>query len=326
VRFLDEPALLDSPVLDDTLWMLINVAAGTPEQTNVVSRSGAVRPLVRLLANATAYSHAHLAAWALANIARDLPHEVLREGALPPLLALATMYLFMHAPGPHATDAPCACPRCSDKLRTEMLQVLAFALRQLCQGIPRPPLPLVRPALDVLVLLAEHCRDEDVLVSVGWALESFVASLRGEPLGSTLSLDAALGAGALPVLLDLAVHSHTDVSHAALAGLLHVARAGQQHATALVADGALPRLARCLTRDRTSCMLACDVLASVVSQGHVQALIDHGLFPMLFSIIHATATTAVNAHVAYVVWRACLAADVGACLLFGLHALLRVLD
>ena len=49
---------------------------------------------------------------------------------------------------------------------------------------------------------------------------------------------------------------------------------------------------------------------------NLQALIDNELFPLLFSIIHATATTAVNAHVAYVVWRACLAADVGACLLF----------
>ena len=71
VRFLDEPLLADSPVLDDTLWMLINVAAGEPEQTLAVARSGAVPPLVRLLVAATCYSHAHLAAWALANVARE---------------------------------------------------------------------------------------------------------------------------------------------------------------------------------------------------------------------------------------------------------------
>ena len=191
--------------------------------------------------------------------------------------------------------------------------IVRLALRQLCQGIPRPPLELVRPALGVLVLLGEHCRDEDVLTNVGWALESFVASLRGEPLGTTRSLDAALDAGALPVLLDLAVHTTSSVSHAALAGVLHVARAGPAYAHALVAAGAVPRLARCLTRDSASCMIACDVLAAAVCHGHVQALIDGDLFTLLFSIIHATSATAVNAHVAYVVWRACLAADVGTC-------------
>jgi hypothetical protein len=313
VRFLDEPDLVATPVLDDTLWMLLNVAAGTSEQTLVVARCGAVRPLVRILAHATTYSHAHLAAWALANIARELPDEVLREGALPPLVALAETYLFLHAPAAQTIAVPCVCPRCNEKLRREMLQVVAFAIRQLCQGIPRPQLEVVRPALAVLVLLAEHCRDEDVLVNVAWALESFVASLRGENLGTTRSLDAALDAGVLPVILDLAAHPATDVVHAALAGLLHVARAGARHAALLVAAGALSRLGRCLTRDHTSCMVACDVLAAVVTNGHVQALIDHDLFPLLFSIIHTTATTAVNAHVAYVVWRACLAADVGAC-------------
>jgi hypothetical protein len=192
------------------------------------------------------------------------------------------------------------------------LQVVAFALRQLCQGIPRPALHRVRPALPVLLRLATHCLCEDVLVSVAWALESFVGSLRGEDLGTTDSLDAALTAGALPVLLDLADHSAPDVAHAALNGLLQVARGDDRHALALVAAGTVQRLHRSLARDPVACMLVCDVLASLASKGHVQALIDHGLFPPLFALIQSTAGTAVNANAAYVVWRACHAADVGA--------------
>ena len=63
VHFLAVPDLVD-----DALWMLINVAAGTPEQTAEVVRCGAVPPLVRMLSHAACHRHAQHAAWALANL------------------------------------------------------------------------------------------------------------------------------------------------------------------------------------------------------------------------------------------------------------------
>ena len=316
VSFLGVPELLD-----DTLWILINVAAGTAEQTEDVVRAGAVRPLVRLLAECSCYNHALLAAWALANIARDVRDAVLAEGAVAALVALAEYFFWRVSSAADAVcvsprereyrlHQACACARCAAKLRTEMLRILTFALRQLCQGVPRPRFEAVEPALALLVLLARHCPDADVLGNVGWALESFVASGRGEDLGTTRSLDAALDAGVLPVLLDLVAYPAPDVSHAALNGLVMLGRAGAAYALAVVEADALQRLLWCLaTKDRLACMLACDVLASVAAKGGLQALIDAHVFPVVCSVIHAAASTAVKANAAYVIRCACVAAD-----------------
>jgi hypothetical protein len=66
--------------------------------------------------------------------------------------------------------------------------------------------------------------------------------------------------------------------------------------------------------DAVACTLACDVLASVAAQGGLQALIDGGLFPALFSLscdAGGDARRDVKAHAAYVLWRSCLVADAG---------------
>jgi len=316
VRFLDVPELLD-----DTLWILINVAAGTREQTEQVVRAAAVRPLVRLLTPFSGCQHALLAAWALANIARDVRDAVLAEHAVVPLVALAECFFWRVCSSADALCAKtaqreyrlhqaCDCARCAAKLRIEVLRIVSFALRQLCQGVPRPPFEAVEPALNLLVLLARLCPDADVLGNVAWALESFVASGRGEDLGTTHSLDAALDAGVLPVLVDLVAYPAADVSHAALNGLVCVGRAGPAYAVLLVEAGALPPLRTCLaTHDRLSVMLACDVLASVAAAGGLHALMDTQVLPVVFSLIQASASTAVKANAVHVLLRACAAAD-----------------
>jgi hypothetical protein len=189
--------------------------------------------------------------------------------------------------------------------------VCAYALRQLCQGIPRPALEQVQPALRVLVMLGRQSGDEDVLQNVAWALESFVGSLRGEALGDTDSLQAAVDAGAVAVLLEMATHASGEVSHPALNALLHVARAGAVHERSLVQAGVLPRLRQCLAGEPTESMLACDVLANLASRGHVQALLEHGLFAALFALMQSAKSTAETSHAAYVVWRGVLEADAG---------------
>ena len=162
------------------------------------------------------------------------------------------------------------------------------------------------------MLLARHCPDADVLGNVGWALESFVASLRGEDLGTTRALDAALDAGVLPVLVDLVAYPAADVSHAALNGLVMVGRAGAAYALLLVEAGALQCLGRCLsTNDRLACMLACDVLASVAAKGGLQALMDAHVLPVVFSVIQASSSSALKASAAYLIRCACVAADLG---------------
>jgi hypothetical protein len=134
VQMLDVPELLD-----DTMWMLINLAAGTHEHTTELVRCGAVRPLVRLLSQAACYKHAQHAAWALANVARDM-RDVLFHGALPPLVALTEHFFWCVS---YAGDGLCgssppyrlhqaeACPCASytSKLRIEVLQTVSFVLR-----------------------------------------------------------------------------------------------------------------------------------------------------------------------------------------------------
>ncbi len=115
VQFLHEQNSVD--LVREALWVLINVASGSSEQTVAVARGGAVPALVRLLGALRPRDVPQLAVWALANIARDLRDEVLEHGALEPLLLLLDECLYR----------PRRCTRLHrmlvDKFHREMLQV-----------------------------------------------------------------------------------------------------------------------------------------------------------------------------------------------------------
>lgn len=287
VRFLVEHG---NPALQvEAAWVLTNVAAGTRLQTVSVARTGAVPELVRLLHTATPLLLLSLVAWALANIARELCDEVLQHGALPRLLTVLEHH--MQTPGQVHDDAS---PRC------EMIHLLC----QLCHGIPRPPLDALRPALPVLVRIASSSQRTEVLVSVSSALKSFVASDRS-------SLQAAIDAGALQALVALAAHHSPAVTVAALNALLQVALVNDAHAQHVVQAGALVPLRECLTREDALCMLACDVVVYLIRNGCLGTVMRNHFLPVVFDLMHTTSTDTIAAHAAYVVFHACLAADVG---------------
>jgi hypothetical protein len=288
VRFLAENR---NPALQvEAAWVLTNVAAGTRLQTLAVASTGAVPSLVRLLHTEASHLLLSLVAWALANIARELRDEVLHHGALPRLLNVLEYHTHTFREM-RDTASP----------RSEMIHLLC----QLCHGTPRPPLDLLRPALPVLVRIASSSHNQEVLVSVSWALESFVASDRH-------SLQAAIDAGALQVLAGLATHEAQAVAVNALNALLQVAIVNDAHAHDLVDAGALAPLRECLTRDDAVCMIACDVIVYLIRNGCLGPVLRNGIFPVVFDLMHTTSTDTVAAHAAYVVLHACLAADVGA--------------
>jgi hypothetical protein len=294
VHLVAEPG---NPALQvEAVWVLTNVAAGTRLQTLAVARTGAVPCLVRLLHTAASHLLLSLVAWALANIARELRDEVLEHGALPRLLTV----LEHHLQTPDEVHEA-ASPRC------EMVHLLC----QLCHGVPRPPLDVVRPALPVLVRVASSSRNREVLLSISWALESFVACDRH-------SLQAAIDAGALHVLVALAAHTAQAVAVNALNALLQVALVDDTHARLLVDAGALVPLRECLAREDAVCMIACDVIVYLIRNGCLCPTITaacarrNGIFPVLFDLMRTTSTDTIASHTAYVVMHACLAADVGA--------------
>ena len=284
----------------DAAWVLTNVAAGTRLQTIAVARTGAMPLLVRLLDTAASHLLLSLVAWGLANIARELRDEVLRLGALPRLLTV--LEHDMQTP----TDRSDA-----DSPRCEMIHLLC----QLCRGVPRPRLDLVRAALPVLVRVAQQSHNHEVLANVTWAIESFVAGNRGgEEFWSTHSFDAAVDAGALPVLVALATHPAPAVAAAALHAILQVSIVNAGHAGHLVAVGVLAALHQCLSQHNAFCR-ACDVLQYLIKNGQLHAVLQLDIFPALFAFIDTTTSTTTStregAHVASVLWHACLVADLG---------------
>lgn len=166
----------------------------------------------------------------------------------------------------------------------------------------------MRPALPALVRLATHSHNEEVLILVLYALDSFLAA-------SDASLDAAVDAGALHVAVALASHADTAVAAPALRAMLNVSRASDAHVEDLVNAGALVALRDCLAREDALCMLACDVIVNVLRGGPLGPLLHNNVFPVLFNLVHTVPSAAVAAHVAYVILNACTSADLGALLI-----------
>ena len=194
-------------------------------------------------------------------------------------------------------------------------QTQVHLLCQLCPGHPRPPLIDVRPALPALVRLATHSHNEEVLILVLYALDSFLAS--------DDSLGAAVDAGALHVAVALASHADTAVAAAALNAMLKVARDSDAHAQDLVNAGALVALRDALAREDALCMLACDVCIHVVRAASLGPLLHNNVFPVLFHRARNAPSHAVAAHVAYVILHACAGADLGLLFISIRHSLNR---
>ena len=290
----------------DAAWVITNGAAGSRTQTLDVCDSGALPVLVSLLNVNQGLLLLSLVALALANIAREVRDDVLDSGVIAPLLGLLD---------DHLTTNDEVCKPASPY--SELLDLLC----QLCRGTPRPKLELVESALPVLVHIGQKSRNEVVLVHVCWALESFFVENRGGDYYSAMhrrSVQAAIDAGALPVLVDLATLSVSldgPVTQAAgaLHALLALSSISTVHANDIVAAGGLVALRECLTHP-VSCSIACDILTNLIKNRCLCQIMHHGIVPLLFHLIHTAPCEKVVGHVACVVWNACHAADLGASL------------
>lgn len=148
-RLVEFLLLNDRPKLQfEAAWAITNIASGTPEQTGIVIRSGAVPILVRLL-QAPAEEVREQAVWALGNIAGDSPlcrDFVLSQGALAPLLNILM-----------------------ESKTITMVRNATWTLSNFCRGKPQPELTVVRAALPILKRLITSA-DEEVLTDACWAL------------------------------------------------------------------------------------------------------------------------------------------------------------
>jgi len=293
-------------------WVITNIAAGSRAQTLEVFDSGALPVLVSLLNTNQGLLLLSLVALAVANITRDVRDDVLNSGAIEPVLLLLDHHL-------DSNDEICkdGSPYC------ELLDLLC----QLCRGTPRPPLDRVERALPLLVRIGQKSRNEVVLVHVCWALESFFVEGHGGEYYSAMhrrSVRSAIDAGALPVLVDLAIYSVSadvaSVTAGSLNALLGLSSISTSHAQELVSAGCLVALRKCI-RYRVAHTLVCDILVNLINHGFLSEIIEKRIIPVLFDLIHNTHCQRLIGRVGCVIWNACQAADFGVCLvlLWNIH-------
>jgi hypothetical protein len=285
-------AATNPPIQHEAAWAVCNIAAGSANDTYNLIEAGALPPLIALLHLPTtiiSYKLNVVAAQAIGNIAHDHRDVVLHHHVLPRLLELLSH---------------CITTRHTYLIIGELIRVLSSAICRLCQGTPRPALHLVCRALPALVLLLQ-ATDDVVLSNTCWALESFVAPLRGE-LDPPHSIIAALHAGALcPRLVELSVSANQDISVPALKALLH---ASKDNLDAVVALGLLPRLAHSLDAPFAPRILALRILRRIGAQD-VQLVLDAGLMHALFAMTRTNVDPIVFFFIAEAVYDTARVAD-----------------
>ncbi|CAI9103878.1 OLC1v1002460C1 [Oldenlandia corymbosa var. corymbosa] len=236
------------------------IASGTSENTKLVIDEGAVPAFVKLLGSPRNDVH-QMAVWTLGNIAGDSPScrdSVLKEKALIQLLK-----------------------HMNERQTLPMLRDTAFTLLNFCRGKPGPPFEQMCHALPALQLLL-YFNDKDVLTYACWAL-SYLSD------GTTKEIQAVIGAGVCPRLVELLSHQSPSVLIPALRTLRNIARGDDCQRQCIIEHRLLPSLKSLLlhgcniTIKQEACLTVSAITAGNKKQN--EALVDAKLIEPLMSLL-----------------------------------------
>ncbi|KAH9688168.1 Importin subunit alpha-2 [Citrus sinensis] len=260
-RFVEFLMREDYPQLQyEAAWVLINIASGTSENTNVVIDHGAVPIFVKLLSSPSDDVREQ-AVWALGNVAGDSPRcrdLVLSQGALIPLLA-----------------------ELNEHAKLSMLRNATRTLSNFCRGKPEPPFDQVRPALPALAQLV-HSNDEDVLTDACWSL-SYLAD------GTNDKIQAVIEAGVCPRLVELLGHPSPSVLSPALRTVGNIVTGDDFQTQCIINHGAVPYLLDMLVHNHEEIIKKeISWIISNITAGNreqIQAVIDAGLIRPIVNLL-----------------------------------------
>lgn len=255
-----------------TTWQHEDTRTDASSETKYVSaivEANALPALAEMLHSPFADS-AELAALALGNVAGEsvaLRDAVVRTGAVEGVAAALAEHAGADVPRSFAAHG-------------------AWALAAMFRGTPRPPAPVLRPALGVLVRLAgdEHAETAE---SAAWALAFYTDG--GADVADVVA------AGAVPAAVALLDRGEAALDVPAARLLANVACGDADAGTALVEAGALPRACALLGDSRVAVRReACWMLANVAAgpSAHAEAVAgEGGLVPRLVAVALCDAET-----------------------------------
>ena len=243
--------------------ILANLASGTSKQVEEIVKLGAIPPLVHLLGSS--FSEVpYNAAWALGNIAGDIPRYrdlVLQAGVMEPLLKLLD---------DHQT---------SD---VKHVRFYVWVLHNLCRGNPKPDFSVVSRSLPILNELIYHS-DEEVVADACWALRHLCKSRKHNQ-----AVIDELGNKGVCRLVELLDHPSTTVQSPALRTLGKMAKGNGSQKQIVIDNNALPGLLTLLSSSNKDILQeVCWAISNIAAgtEDQIQAVIDSDIIPRLIPLL-----------------------------------------
>uniref|UniRef100_A0A3Q3VX72 Importin subunit alpha n=1 Tax=Mola mola TaxID=94237 RepID=A0A3Q3VX72_MOLML len=283
-KFVSFLGLSECPVIQfEAAGVLLNIAAGTSDQTTSVVEDGAIPALISLVSS----PHLHIseqAIWALGNIAGDGPRYrdlVIKHGSIQPILALL-------AAVPDLAVFP-----------SDFLHNVTWTLANLCRDKnPAPPLMAVQQLLPAFMRLLQHNNVEVVLDSC-WAVFYLTD-------GSNELIEVVVQAGLLPLLVKLLTSVELSIVTIALRSLGNIVTGTDEQTQCVLNAGALATFSNLLRHYQPKIQMEAAWILSNITAGkntQIQEVINAGLIPVLVEVLqqgdYKTQTEAVWAVINY---------------------------